>query len=28
VGDYRLFFQDAEDRIEVIAVKHRREAYR
>ena len=28
VGDYRLFFQEKEDGIEVMAVKHRREDYR
>lgn len=28
VGDYRICFQDLGDSIQVLAVKHRREAYR
>lgn len=28
VGDYRVRFHNQEDRVEVLSVKHRREAYR
>jgi mRNA interferase RelE/StbE len=28
VGDYRVRFRDSDDYIEIVSVKHRREAYR